>query len=46
MSITSVQQRALDIYTGQYTRIHSQIDRLYGMIDDIRNNIVSTNNLK
>ena len=44
MSITSVQQRALDIYMGQYMRIHSQIERLYGMIDDIRNNIVSTSN--
>ena len=44
MSITSVQQRALDIYMGQYMRIQSQIERLYGMIDDIRNNIVSTSN--
>jgi hypothetical protein len=44
MSFTTFQERALDIYTGQYMRISSQIDRLYGMIDDIRNNIMSTSN--
>lgn len=44
MSFTAVQQRALDIYTGQYIRISNQIERLYNMIDDIRNNIISTTN--
>lgn len=44
MSFTAVQQRALDIYTGQYIRISNQIERLYNMIDDIRNNIMSTTN--
>jgi hypothetical protein len=44
MSFTAVQQRALDIYTGQYMRISNQIERLYMMIDDIRNNIMSTTN--
>lgn len=44
MSFTAVQQRALDIYTGQYMRINNQIERLYIMIDDIRNNIMSTSN--
>ena len=44
MSFTSVQLGALDIYTGQYMRISNQIERLYNMIDDIRNNIMSTTN--
>jgi hypothetical protein len=44
MSFTAVQQRALDIYTGQYIRISNQIERLYNMIDNIRNNIMSTTN--
>ena len=44
MSFTSVQLGALDIYTGQYMRISNQIERLYTMIDDIRNNIMSTTN--
>jgi hypothetical protein len=44
MSFTTFQERALDIYTGQYMRISSQIERLYGMIDDIRNNMISTSN--
>ena len=44
MSFTTFEQRALDIYTGQYMRISTQIERLYGMIDDIRNNMISTSN--
>lgn len=44
MSFTTFQDRALDIYTGQYMRISTQIERLYGMIDNIRNNIMSTSN--